>query len=431
MPGERIVLATIGSLGDLYPFLAIGRALAERGARPVIAGAESHMRFVEAAGLEGAPIYPDIETYVQAAGYEDFESWTERAAGDPDFLLREGALRFLPQSAAALDRIAEGADGVVGSSLAFAAPMVAERRGLPFVAAVLSPMLLFLTNDPPTLPGLPPLARKPRTPLHRRWNDLIRTIVALEMRRRFGRDLKRTRRDLGLEGSGAVPLFAFGRSGPARLGLFSPQLLAADARLPAEMNVTGYCWRQSREPMPEGLSRFLDDGPPPLVFSLGSFAVFAERGFYERSVEAARRLGRRAVLLTGMERPVRPVAGDDVYVADYAPHEDVFPRAAAVIHHGGVGTSARALAAGVPQLVVPHLGDQWDNAARLERLGLALSLDHEDYKVEAAAGRLATLTKDLRYAEAAREQASIVGREDGAGTAAEEILARLARRPAA
>ena len=103
------------------------------------------------------------------------------------------------------------------------------------------------------------------------------------------------------------------------------------------------------------LERFLAEGAPPIVFTLGTSAVEAAGSFYDVSAEAARRLSRRAVLLVGRHARNRPRAtGPDVLAVDYAPHAALFPRAAAIVHQGGAGTLHQALLAGRPTLVVPQ-----------------------------------------------------------------------------
>ena len=116
--------------------------------------------------------------------------------------------------------------------------------------------------------------------------------------------------------------------------------------------------------MPPELTRFLDEGPPPIVFTLGSSAVWVARDFYHESIAAAKLLGRRAVLLIGDERnQLRESLPPETIAVNYAPFEALLPRACAMVHHGGVGTTSNGLRAGIPTLIVPFAFDQADNAA--------------------------------------------------------------------
>ncbi len=180
--------------------------------------------------------------------------------------------------------------------------------------------------------------------------------------------------------------------------------------------------------MPEELSKFLDAGEPPITFTLGTSAVGAAGTFYEESVKAVRALKRRAVLLVGGDarnRPRDPLPAG-VMAVDLAPHDALFPRSAAVVHQGGIGTTGQALRAGRPTLVVPHAHDQPDNAFRSAKTGGARVCYPAKYKAERVAGELRTLLEDPSYLERAQTAAKIVRAEDGAGTAADAILKVLA-----
>ena len=171
---------------------------------------------------------------------------------------------------------------------------------------------------------------------------------------------------------------------------------------------------QPRSALAADLREFVASGPPPLVFTLGSFAVEFPGDFYWVSLDVARQLQMRAVLLVGSqtERYVTDRSAD-IFVGDYAPFSDLFPHARAIIHHGGIGSIGQALRAGKPQLVVPILGDQFDNAARLVRLGVARSVGLKQYAHRRVAARLLALISDSRYASRAAELRVAVSREDG------------------
>ena len=174
---------------------------------------------------------------------------------------------------------------------------------------------------------------------------------------------------------------------------------------------------------------FLAAGPPPIVFTLGTSAVEAAGSFYDVSAEAVRRLGRRAVMLVGRHARNRPAVIDDrILVVDYAPHAALFPRAAAVVHQGGVGTLHQALASGRPMLVVPHAHDQPDNAHRVTRLGVARTLYPTKYGVDAVARSLELLLGDVSVARRAEEVGALVRAEKGVVTACDAMEGLLRTR---
>jgi UDP:flavonoid glycosyltransferase YjiC (YdhE family) len=160
------------------------------------------------------------------------------------------------------------------------------------------------------------------------------------------------------------------------------------------------------------------------VFTLGTSAVGAAGGFYRESAAAATSLGVRAVLLIGRDPANRPREWlpPDIMLAESAPHEELFPRAAAIVHQGGVGTTGQALRSGRPTLIVPHAHDQRDNAFRVMRLGAARVLYPGRYTAARVARELRTLLDDPALFEAAGRVGDAVRREDGATQAASDLI---------
>ena len=174
------------------------------------------------------------------------------------------------------------------------------------------------------------------------------------------------------------------------------------------------------------LVRFLDAGSPPLVFTLGSSAILDAGPFFEYSAAAAKLLGRRAILIIGKGTENRPASLPDGVVAfDYVPFSELFPRAAAIVHPGGVGTTGLAMRSGRPMLVMPYAHDQFDNAARVTRLGIARTVARHRYTPARVATELRHLLDNPVYSQRASGIGERVRREDGvraACDALEELL---------
>jgi UDP:flavonoid glycosyltransferase YjiC (YdhE family) len=165
----------------------------------------------------------------------------------------------------------------------------------------------------------------------------------------------------------------------------------------------------------------LDDGPPPIVFTLGSTAAFDNSSFSLQSILAANMLGRRAVLLGSTSGHTFPNNANVISVG-YAPHGEVFKRAAVIVHHGGIGTTAAAMRAGCPMLVLPGFSwDQPDNAARATDLGVARMLLPHEYNAFSAACELAHLLYNPTYPLKSAEVGCVIQAEDGVGSACDEI----------
>ena len=187
---------------------------------------------------------------------------------------------------------------------------------------------------------------------------------------------------------------------------------------------TGFCFYDGKEDlggMPDGLGEFLGAGEAPIVFTLGSAAVMDPGGFFEQSLGAAKRLNRRAVALYGVFDEPPEGLDEDRVGFDYAPFSQVFPKAACVVHQGGVGTTAQVLRAGVPHLIMPYSHDQPDNAARCERLGVARVIGRKRYNAERAAAEIGKLLEDKSYKAKAMEAKSIVEVEKGTKIACDGI----------
>jgi UDP:flavonoid glycosyltransferase YjiC (YdhE family) len=320
------------------------------------------------------------------------------------------------------------ADLVLPSSLAFGARLAAEQRGIPWIAVVLQPMMFLSAYDPPVIAEA------------RRFSELLRTLGPTPTRyamwalkkavNRMFRPLHVLRADLGLSPTAKDPLFDGQFADAGAIGLYSRLLGEVQPDHPRPTAIVGFAsfdGESARDGIEARLAAFLEGGSPPLVFTLGSLIVNSPGGFYRESVRAAQACNRRAVLLVG-DQTIGEFAhssSDDVFVCAYAPHSLLFPRAAAVIHHGGIGTLAQGLRSGRPQLIVPYFADQLDNAARAERLGVARVLPPRRYSGASASLELARLFGDGRHAAQSREIGGSVAAEDGAARAASIVLDTL------
>lgn len=421
---KTVVLATVGSLGDLHPFMSVGLALRARGCRPVIATAEDYRAKVQAAGLDFHPLRP---------GYEEIErdlhlsraALTARMVANTEFLLTKVLLPYLRDSYDDMLPLMDDAALVLTSSLAFSARLAAEKRGRPFLAVVLQPSMFLSAYDPPVIPKIEWLAG-----ILRRVGPLP-TGILFDLAKFASTGLfapvARLRAAVGLPPDRRNPLFEGQFSPLGALGLYSGVLGGIEPDFPPRTTITGFASYDSDDgratALPPGLQSFLEAGPAPLVFTLGSLIVNSPGSFYRESLLAARQLGRRAVLLVGDSGFEESAA--DVHVSDYAPHSLLFPHAAAVVHHGGIGTLAQALRTGRPQLVVPFFADQADNAARAVRIGVARGLTPRDYCAASAARELGLLLSDGSHASRAADIRARLAAEHGAEAAADVVADRL------
>ena len=410
---RRIVITSWGSFGDVYSYVGLARALAQRGHRPVLAVPAFYRSLVESEGLECRPVGPDVDPNDRETLARAMHPVTGARVIMCDLLMP-----VLRRTYDDLEAAARGADLLVSHPITFAAPVLAQKKQLPWASTVLAPLSFFSPTDLPALPAAPRLVH-----MRRLGSWFGRLIVRLARRatRPWMEPVYSLRASLGLP-RGGDPLFE-GQFSPAlTLALFSAILGVPQPDWPPNVRTTGFVFYNGPESLPEELEAFLAAGPPPIVFTLGTSAVGAAGRFYEESTAAAIRLGLRAVLLTGgfpQNRPRR--LASHVLLVDRAPHQLLFPRALAIVHQGGMGTTGQALRAGRPTLVVPHAHDQPDNAFRVTTLGVARTLFPGSYRAGRVARELGRLLSDSRYERRASEVASIVKAETGAEAAADAL----------
>jgi UDP:flavonoid glycosyltransferase YjiC (YdhE family) len=316
---------------------------------------------------------------------------------------------------------AEGTDLLVGNLAAYVTGVVAEKKGLPWVSAMHIPTLFFSAYDPPLIPGFPEFSKRLRGLGPSFWGPFGRSLNWVT--RGFGRPWHRLRKEIGLAPARGFNALTESYSPMLHLALFSKWLTDKQRDWPAQITVTGFPWfdAAAEAGLPLKLERFLDDGEPPLVFTLGSAVVADAGAFYHHSAAAAKRLGRRAVLLVNNPRVVLPELPEGVVAFEYAPFSLLFPRAAAIVHHGGIGTTGESMRSSRPSLVMPCAWDQPDNAERAARLGIARTIARNRYEPHRVAAELKLLLEDPAYSQRASEIATKVRQEAGVKAACDAI----------
>ncbi|MBC7908952.1 MAG: glycosyltransferase [Pyrinomonadaceae bacterium] len=422
--GKRIVLTTFGSFGDVHPYMALALELNARGHTAVIATSEIYREKIEGAGIEFHSVRPDIQGPEDPATEELLRKIMNPQSG-AEFLFKEMIAPHLRDAYDDLMQAVVGADLLVTHVITFSATIVAQQTGMPWVSSVLAPVSLWSAHDPlvpPNAPWIAPLLRAAGVRVNRAFLSVVRKWTNSWME-----PVYKLRGELGLP-RGAHPLFDGQHSPALVLALFSEVLGAKQPDWPPQTVVTGFAFYDKKDetPISPELLKFLDAGKPPIVFTLGSSAVFVAGDFFHESIAAARELGERAVLLIGDARnmPREPLP-EGIVAFDYAPYGEVLPRASVIVHQGGVSTTAQALRAGRPQLVMPYNHDQPDNAARIARLGVGRTLTRNSYKRARVVRELKELLENPAYAQRAAEVGAKIRSENGARTACEAIEERM------
>jgi rhamnosyltransferase subunit B len=423
---RRIILTTVGTLGDLHPFIAIGKALQHRGFTPVLAVADDQIAKCRRAGLEAVAILPGFETTRQRMGLSQEEA-VRQIMGDQRVMLEQVLLHDLSACTEALDAATADAVAIVASIFVIAAPIVAEKRGLALVSVILQPMAMLSVYDPPCTPDFWMMLRPPVGAVAALWNRGAYATIRWLLDWLYGRRVDEVRAEHGLPPTGAANLLDPPKNARLRLGCYSSLLGALPPDAATTTRIVGFPVFDSEsgrlEALDPMLEAFLAAGPPPLVFTLGTFAVDGAGRFYDTAADVATRLGMRAILLVGGDAPIS--INGDVLRGCYAPHSLLFPRVAAIVHHGGVGTTGQALRAGRPQLVVPHMGDQNDHAHRIAQMGVGLRVKRRRFTVPRATRLVAFLLREPSYRTIAERVARLIADEHGADAAADAIVQAL------
>jgi rhamnosyltransferase subunit B len=419
---RRVLLATFGSLGDLHPYIAVGRALRARGYQARIATSSDYRPNVEAAGLEFAPVAPSL---AQLGTPQELA----RRVADPLFgtqtLVRDLLMPHLRESHQQLRAAARDADLLISHPLTFMVQIVAAEQRKPWLSSVLAPASFLSRHDPPAMAPVNSLQIAQRLGP---WvyNGLMRFIRGTV--RGWEQPLHQLRAELGMPASDKIMVFEGQFSPLGTLALFDAPLMRPQADWPPHTQLCGTPLYDGAAADPvslAALAEFLAAGDAPLVFALGSSAVWLGGDFWPCAIEAARQLGRRAILVTGADSP--PNLPASVRVFNYLPYSQLFAQSCAVVHQAGIGTLSQALRAGRPQLITPVWFDQPDNAARACKLGVARTLPFRRVTAARLSQQLRQLLATPAYAAAAQELAVTLRATDGAGNAATHIIAALGR----
>src|ERR1051325_3792345 len=281
----RIVLNTFGSFGDVHPYMAIAMELQRRGHTPVIAAMEGYREKIAGAGLEFASVRPDIPT-PKEQGSELVEKIMEPITG-PRFLMEGLVFPAVRDSYEDLLKAADGGDLLVTHPAAPAGPLVGRKTGMPWISTVLAPFSFISAYDPP----VPPFWQWTRR-LTLLGPGVMGFLLKVMMSTYKAKAVTAFRDELGLADTGN-PMFEGQHSPTLVLALFSELLGQRQPDWPPQAQITGFCfYNRHNVEIPIELTRFLDNGAPPIVFTLGSSAVWVARDFLEESIRAAKRIGR-------------------------------------------------------------------------------------------------------------------------------------------
>jgi UDP:flavonoid glycosyltransferase YjiC (YdhE family) len=409
----HVILIPIGSSGDVHPFIGLGLALRERGHQVTLITSAYFEPLAQRHGLELVPL----------GTREDFEAvllhpdaWHPRRSFA--LVAEWGMLRPLrPLYDIIAERYRPGQTVIVAGSLALAARIAQEKLGVPLATVHLQPLVFRSAIRPPVMAGLYLRSWMPHWYLRSIYwaadKFIIDPIIAP--------DVNTFRAELGLRP--LRRLFHHWIHSPQLvLGLFPEWYGAIESDWPPNTRLTGFPLYDEGdvESLSAELEEFLDHEKPPVVFTPGS-AMRQGQAFFAAAVQACRLSGLRGLLLTRFKEQIPADLPPHVRHFFYAPFGRLLPRCAAIVHHGGIGTTAQGLAAGIPQLVMPMAHDQPDNVDRLMRLGVGQSVKPSHFHGPKVASALQELLQSSDVRQRCKEIATRFHQVDARGDACRAI----------
>ncbi|MFD9941874.1 glycosyltransferase [Nonomuraea sp. NPDC059023] len=387
----RVVIIGVGTRGDVAPYTGLGARIRAAGHEVAIAAHAPYSSLVTDAGLDFRAIPGDPSALLGTMNWAAFAAYARQVT--------DGIV----------DVATAGADLLLLGVSASAGYHVAEAMGIPSMGVHLQPVEP--TGD------FPPVMGASRRSLGRWGNRAAARLMFAGPSPAHSGSAKELRARLGLAPMSSRAVYR--RRESSRWPVFhgySPSVLPRPADWRPGLEVPGYWWPAPRPAWtpPGDLAGFLDAGPPPVFVGSGSHGGAAAERFTELALAALRLAGLRGVVQTGVTGPL----GDDVLGVGEVPHEWLFPRMAAVVHHAGAGTTAAGLRAGVPAVTMPVWGDQPLWAGRLWRLGVAPA----PLTGRITAGRLASAVAEAVAGRTrAEEIAGRIAAEDGAAPVVEAV----------
>jgi rhamnosyltransferase subunit B len=384
----RLILTALGSYGDVHPMVGLGAAMRRRGHQVFIIANPHFRSVVESAQLQLLPIGTQQE-YDELAHHRDL--W--HPFRGPKMILQMCMVNLLRGLYGLIKTHYVAGETVLGAHpLDIASRIFQEQVDAPLASIHYSPIGLRSMWESPQMFGMWLGQSAPG------WVKRIQFWLGDRylIDRWLRPEVNDFRWELGLPPIQRV-LYRWCFSPRRVIGLFPDWFAAPQPDWPAKTALAGFpLWDQAANGpsatvgLSDEMLQFLDDGDAPIVFSPGS-AMTEGHAFFVAAVEACQRLGRRGILLTGYPEHLPKELPPEVRYFGFVPFSSLLPRAAAFVHHGGIGSSSQGLVSGRPQLLMPMAYDQLDNAVRLHRLGVGTYLRRRQFRGPAVASHLEKL----------------------------------------
>lgn len=417
----HIAILALGSRGDVQPYVALAKGLQQAGHSVRLLAPENFAALAAGHSLDFRPMRgdvqavaesPEMQALLEKGNFLAINAHTARLA-------KEAALHWAEDGLVACQDVELIVAGIGGLHAGVA---LAEKLGVPFVEAPVVPF-----SPTAAFPGalFPPGVAKLGGIANRLSHHAVRQLMWQGFR---AADSAARREVLGLP---PAPFFGPDRAlrgavQPVLCGV-SPSVIPKPADWGPHQHMTGYWFLEADAGWtpPSDLTEFLAAGPPPVAIGFGSMSNRKPEEVTRLLVAAVERAGARAVLLSGWQGMRTADLPDSILMLKSAPHDWLFPRMAAVVHHGGAGTTAAALRAGVPSLVVPFFGDQPFWGRRVAELGVGpAAIPRKKLTAENLAAAITQMLSDSEMNRRAAALGARIRAEDGVGRAVQILTGK-------
>lgn len=369
---KKILLCTIGSAGDVYPFIMVGQELKKRGFHVTLMTSQYFEAHAHSAGLEflGLGKVEDYHMMINNPDLWDAEKGFKFFAENVVFPIMRPAYELI-------SRFDPTKTILIAQGQFFAAHIAHDKLNFPFITVHLQPAVIRSSYEFPLMPAwMHPF-------LKRRLFNLIDILVFDKL---FAAEINLFRKSLGLAPIKKV-FDRWMHSPQMNLGFFPDWFARPQPDWPPQTHLTGFVYYDQQENIPADVDEFLNAGSAPIIFTPGT-AMKHGKQFFLDCIKACQRLGHRGILLTQFPEQLPAQLPPGLQHFAYLPFHQIFPRVLALVHHGGIGTTAQAIAAGIPQVIRPLAHDQPDTAARIEKLGIGIALSPKQFSAAALVEKL-------------------------------------------
>lgn len=361
---SRIVIHTFGSLGDLHPYLAIGKEIQKHGHHVTIATSDIYELKVINEGFDFHLVRPNMNEYLNDSNIAKRAMDLKRGG---EFIVKEILYRNIEESYKDLYNICIKSDLLITHSLCFAGPIVAEKLGMKWISCALSPNVYISSHDPSIYPISPIFQYLPKfgMSVNNIFNNITKSIV-----KTWAKPVFDFRKKILLP-EGEDPIFKQLHSPYLSLALFSTHFAAKQIDWPSNVKTTGFCYFEDNVLIDNEFKKYLSQYSPKVAVTLGSASVHTPGDFYTICSEVLNDLGLNSVYLLGENflSDNKKTTVNNFY-SNYLPFNHVFNNCKIIINQGGVGTIAQVLRSGRPMIGIPFSHDQPDNTIRIKRKGI-------------------------------------------------------------